>query len=293
MMMMALLPIAPPPELQRVQLHFSLEPNSTSAPDGRKFLAPMVYGALMHQLHHHCHEWFDYLHHEGSGSGFRPWRLTVERPSTQTLQLTLTGLTAEACKVMYALCQNPMDGLALQEGMWRYRLSHPPMMEVGTTLLSLTEKARKAEHTEWKLYFKTPTTFKDKDVQYCPFPTPDKVLGHLFNRFETLYPNYTLEASEFLRPVYTSSRVRMEQMEGQLIQVQQAHIPTFNGVLRWQCKPKQPEEAALLRLLWEFVAYSGVGAKTTQGLGHVVVQPLASRQPLRKAISRSQHLVSV
>lgn len=254
-------------DLQRIELHFALEEGSSPPPE-RTFLAPMVYGALLTQLHHDYWELFDFLHHEGSGSGFRPWRLAVQRPSATLLVIQLTGLTADACGQLRTLVAQGLAGLSLQEGRWQYRFTHA-VAKAGCSVLSLLQPPSASPCTAWRLHFASPTTFKDKDLQYCPFPMPDKVLSHLFQRIEALHPAISLEAASFLKPVYEASRVRMERMEGQLIQVQQAHIPTFTGGLRWQCKPKQAEEAALLGLLWRFAAYSGLGAKTTQGLGDV------------------------
>ena len=99
-------------------------------------------------------------------------------------------------------------------------------------------------------------------------------------------------------PVYfTSVRKKLEAFEGVALSAEQTEN-AFRGVQYGEYRleasqflyggrkmygmtgsveltlPREPEDAALLHLLFSYAAFSGVGAKTAQGCGGLTVQPL-------------------
>jgi len=125
----------------------------------------------------------------------------------------------------------------------------------------------KAEHNI-SLQFLSPTVFRSKGTRNTLFPQPELVFGSLLNRWNTFS---SLKLDTELYQCFESrillTRYRLQTAMLNFGTYQEAG---FTGQCNYLLNNALPEEQLRsINALAEFALYSGVGAKTTMGMGQV------------------------
>ncbi|MEL6407016.1 MAG: CRISPR system precrRNA processing endoribonuclease RAMP protein Cas6 [Chloroflexota bacterium] len=205
--------------------------------------------------------------------------------------MRVTGLREDVVNALHELTQ--LDNLNFDGWRVHYALIHMHDWSGETTIANLIEDSWH-DSRNIKIEFQTPAVFKSKGL-YRPLPLPDLTFKSLFSSWESL-----VEADENTVLPYTPTRqvletflnyavsVRYYNVRAQHVQMKHNPIQAFSGNVHYNVeKPtralqraaqrNEPHTADVmthyadltcwLNLLTDFGFYSGVGAKTAQGLG--------------------------
>jgi len=114
------------------------------------------------------------------------------------------------------------------------------------------------------LLFVSPTTFRSGGVN-VPMPLPDLVFGSLADRWAAYSP---VSLDEAIR-VVTAGQVVVSRyhLQTHAVQLRNSYQVGFTGSCEFTILAKNPYWRQVYALLADFAFYSGVGYKTTQGLG--------------------------
>jgi CRISPR-associated endoribonuclease Cas6 len=114
------------------------------------------------------------------------------------------------------------------------------------------------------LLFASPTTFRSGGVN-VPIPLPDLVFGSLADRWAAYSP---VALDEAIR-VVTAGQVVISRyrLQTHAVQLKKSYQVGFTGSCEFTILAKNPYWRQVCALLADFAFYSGVGYKTTQGLG--------------------------
>lgn len=117
------------------------------------------------------------------------------------------------------------------------------------------------------LEFASPTAFRS-DGMTQTLPQPDLVFGSLLDRWNYLSPlPLDIALRSWCRAAVEASRFDLETILFE--SKQRIKLVGAVGTITYWVRDPQPEGARLLHLLTEFAFYSGVGMKTTMGMGQV------------------------
>lgn len=117
-----------------------------------------------------------------------------------------------------------------------------------------------------KLRFLSPTTFRSAGKN-VPLPLPHFVFGSLLEEWNSFAPfALGLEVREIIEKAVAVSGFRLH---SELISITGGKQVGFMGHCTYTVTEENPFALACLHLLADFAFYSGVGAKTTMGMGQV------------------------
>lgn len=119
--------------------------------------------------------------------------------------------------------------------------------------------------------FATPTTFKRTRSGFEPFPSPDRVFGSLFNRWNSFAP--AIMPDDMLDIISEQVAVREVNGRTEAVHYHRNHepIPGFVGSVTYDFAEANALARKYLNTLSAYALYSGVGAKTTVGFGQARV----------------------
>ena len=234
---------------------------SIQSPDSRPVSASQAYPIYAWILSQIPAAYGDALHRQG------------EKPVSQYLCVsgksappvwTLSCLNEETCKVLEALLRT-LDKIPLHTGTLKVSLLD------SRTILSvrdLTEQARqKAATPFFHLSFRSPTAFR-RDGQYVIFPEKPLLLHSLAEKWDSVFPAYPLRDAEMLKTLEDGLKIVDYRLQSCRFPLKDVRIPGFTGQITIQARLSPP-----LLEVWKSLAYfstfSGVGIKTTLGMGGV------------------------
>jgi len=132
----------------------------------------------------------------------------------------------------------------------------------------LMENAK--EETDFLFFFKTPTSFKKGNSDY-PLPEPVLIFKHLLKKWNKFSP-FKIELS-------TKDMSKFLQVGGAWIKTKKFHISPngkaigFYGRVFINVKTQEKGILRKFNTLFAFSPFSGVGRKTTMGMGNVELRP--------------------
>ncbi len=188
----------------------------------------------------------------------------------QPYQMRLTLLAEDVfARTLDALARSPSDGSLRLESA-ALRLSRVVTVPGGAesvvcssfrALLAGAEPQRRLA-----LRFLTPTTFRSAGKRNVNLPLPGLVLGSLLSRWNEFSP---LPMPDRLREVATNDvLIARYDIETRVMDFGSYKEIGFVGEAEYECPPEVDDETCrLLSALVDFALYSGVGAKTTMGMG--------------------------
>lgn len=120
------------------------------------------------------------------------------------------------------------------------------------------------------LTFHTPTAFKQTNAGYLAVPDPAYIFGSLFNRW------HGFGCASLPDALRDSIQTRVAIVDGQIKQRtlqfargRKGTVPGFYGQVRMALHEPSAELRQMLNALASFAVFSGVGIKTTVGMGQV------------------------
>ncbi|MEO1286656.1 MAG: CRISPR-associated endoribonuclease Cas6 [Chloroflexota bacterium] len=138
------------------------------------------------------------------------------------------------------------------------------------TLLKTVEHQRR----ELTLNFLTPTTFKRTGDYFDAIPYPDLVFGSLLDRWNAFSP--VLMPRDVEAVLGSRVAVYRHQTDSEILRLGGAHfrrpIPVFSGKVRFRLIEDDRILRRFVHVLAAYAKYSGIGYRTTMGLGQARVQ---------------------
>lgn len=145
--------------------------------------------------------------------------------------------------------------------------------EEKTTAEELIEKARKIESDRFfSLRFVSPTAFKQSG-RYTVLPEKELILQSLLNKWNTVFPSYSLTDEEAFQMLAEGIRISDYNLRTTRFLLKENKIPGFIGNLRVEARLSAPM-LDLWKILFSFSEYSGIGIKTALGMGGVKLNML-------------------
>ena len=128
------------------------------------------------------------------------------------------------------------------------------------------------ETQRWLVRFLSPTTFRRNDID-LPFPLPELVFKGLVKRWNTFSPT---PVGVDLRPFYNLVKVSSFSLKSQRVEFSNGgKLTAFRGFAVFNLSLVRDGEARRwFSILLKFSNWSGIGRKTTMGLGKVLAKPL-------------------
>jgi CRISPR-associated endoribonuclease Cas6 len=117
--------------------------------------------------------------------------------------------------------------------------------------------------------FQTPTAFKVSG-EYVNFPTPHLVMQSLLNKWNKAMPQSSLEEAEVLQELEKNVRIAKYELKSTMFAMKMVQLPAFVGVATLKLSGSEPF-VRILNMLLAFGEFSGVGIKTSLGMGGVEI----------------------
>jgi len=117
-----------------------------------------------------------------------------------------------------------------------------------------------------KLRFHTPTFFKAGDG-FCRFPIPQKVFSSLLRKFNRYSESKKID--EAVESKLNNITIFEKKTQSRRITLRDFYLEGFIGDVTFKVPEDDKELVKIANVLGDFSFYSGVGYKTTMGLGQV------------------------
>lgn len=202
--------------------------------------------------------------------------------------MRVTGLREDVVNALHELTQ--LENLNYDGWRVHYALVHMHDWSGETTVSELLDKGWH-DKRDIKIQFQTPTVIKSKGL-YRPFPLPELIFNSLYLSWQNLITDsplpYVPSPEELATFLTYAVSVRYYDVNARQVQMKHHSLQAFSGkvhyhiektsrALKRAAKRDEPHTetvlehytdlTCLLNLLTDFGFYSGVGAKTAQGLG--------------------------
>lgn len=142
-------------------------------------------------------------------------------------------------------------------------------LERTTTYLELSNEyfLQKDPQRKVKIKFLTPTSFKVAD-EYQIFPSVTHLYKSVFNKWNSFYEDVSLDDEQVLEHLITHTRLIGYDLRSARFYLENAKIPSFTGdIFLYIAGPESLVRVA--NLLFALAEYSGVGVKTSLGMGGI------------------------
>lgn len=177
-------------------------------------------------------------------------------------------LTKEACDTMQNLLFN-MEEIALESYSERILIEKIEVSSFSTQqLLELFSK--ECSQQTFSIRLLTPTSFKTGG-DYAIFPTTRLVFQSLMQKFSRLFPELNTFDEELLDYLIEHSRITSYRLQTSYFTIHQKKIPAFVGRVTIQINGATTLRAFVSMLL-AFGEYSGIGIKTSIGMGGIRIE---------------------
>lgn len=120
---------------------------------------------------------------------------------------------------------------------------------------------------EFEVYFNTPTGFKS-DGKNVFMPDIYYIFQNLMSRYSEVTEGTPLVERDLLSEICKSTNIVSYKIQSSYYPVHKAYIPGFIGKIKLRCSGSQTL-ANYIGMLLTFAQYSGIGVKTTMGMGAV------------------------
>lgn len=215
-------------------------------------LGYFLYGALMEHIPHHlgeqCHK-----------NGFTPIRQYLQRDGSVFLwNITLFGQAISALEPV------------LKEGtVWRVRRENLSLrcVSVGCSPVLEAEDFFQMSHSQYSLQFHTATAFKQKK-QYQNMPSSHLIFQNLSRKWNDAFPTARIEDQdgEGIEAIAQGVYYKNFSLHQEKYVLKEQIISAFVGELEFGFR-LSGFHLTLCQVLLEFAHYSGVGIKTSLGMG--------------------------
>lgn len=131
---------------------------------------------------------------------------------------------------------------------------------------ALINRARMlSDITKPNIEFITSTSFKSNG-DYMLFPSVEHIVRNLVNRWNSYSASYTINDEDAILALIQSVKIAGYRLQSSYYQMKGIKIPGFKGEVRFSTKMSVPI-TELFKILLYFSEYSGIGIKTSLGMG--------------------------
>ena len=123
---------------------------------------------------------------------------------------------------------------------------------------------------KYKIKFITPTTIKSGG-DYMLFPSIEQIIRSLIIKWNNYSEKYVIEDEDAIKFLIDGLKIVSYNLKSQYYHMKSTKIPAYIGEITIMSKLPQPMKELLLLVL-RFAKYSGIGVKTTLGMGKIEVE---------------------
>lgn len=177
-------------------------------------------------------------------------------------------LTDEACEMIQQVLMNlevinldSYSDLIVIEKMEVSHLSNQHLLELFST---------ECDQQTFSIHFLTPTSFKTAG-EYAIFPTTRLLFQSLMQKYSRLFPDFNTFDEELLDYISEHSKITSYRLQTSYFTIHQKKIPAFLGRVTIKIKGASTLKA-YIKMLLTFGEFSGVGIKTSMGMGGLEIE---------------------
>ena len=119
--------------------------------------------------------------------------------------------------------------------------------------------------TKPTMEFLTPTSFKSNN-EYLLFPSVEHIIRNLINRWNNYSTCFIIDDEDAILSLIQSTRIAGYRLQSSYFRMKGTQIPGFRGDVRFSTKLSIPI-GELYKIILYFAQFSGVGIKTSLGMG--------------------------
>lgn len=181
----------------------------------------------------------------------------------------VVNLLTEEMEELFAPLLRRVDTIPLDTGSLQAELLHAEETITSQNLMTAARQEENIRRAE--LRFLSPTAFK-QGGRYAIYPTPDLIIGSLLNKWELICPEYPLWDEDAVRMLQQGIFVTDYNLRTTRYSLKNVRIPGFTGSVVLESRLAQPMQE-IWKLLLHTAQYTGIGIKTTLGMGGTIYVP--------------------
>ncbi|WP_302373675.1 CRISPR-associated endoribonuclease Cas6 [Enterococcus asini] len=206
-----------------------------------------------------------------SASAYSPLRqrLIIKRGSKPRWEII--SLSSELGKILMN-CLMDRTSILLKHHQIEVAIGNISVEKIDETALIKDCFSQQVSPRYIKLAIQTPIAFKSKG-EYEIFPDLQKFFRSIMLTFDSFFEDYELYDSETLTYILENVKIVDYRMRSTRFHLEGVRIPSFTGELKFRISGPQPMQQ-LIHLIIQFGELSGVGIKTSLGMGkYTLVEP--------------------
>lgn len=227
----------------------------------------ILHGVLMQKLNP---DYVKYLH---NSSGFKPIsQYVLPTPGARTQEVEDRGLVwtihmlgAEAIREVRPVLESErnyyLEQKNIQLNLIEVKADDPIAEEVFCSHFLLDGQPSYNP----RIRYLTPSSHKSNG-QYSLFPSVELIIYNLVQKWNAYAKDYSLEDKQALADIIQRTRIRNYQLRSVRYHLESINIPAYMGALEFSIRGPEPL-VKLVNLLLAFAEYSGIGIKTSLGMG--------------------------
>ena len=241
--------------IQQFRFHVSRE-NGESVPS---YYSYRLYSALLEQM---PSEIVDKMHEQGY-TGISQYLLYHR--DTQNTEWVISLLDDTIIDVLSPVLTS-LKTISLHEDTLHFSLQQ--MSKTLTAQSLISQALQLPDFHQTKLYFPNATAFKSNG-KYTIFPSEELILNSLMKRWNTVFPDANLDYNELFPILFRGIQIQDYRLSSCRFRMKNTSIPAFHGEITIHTR-LSPPMMEIWKLLCLFSEYTGVGIKTTLGMGGLV-----------------------
>ena len=202
----------------------------------------------------------EFLHQQGE----KPLSHFLQYNKNDEASIWTINLLSEEMDNIFAPVLDHLSQIELDTGLVQITRSKKESISGPEKLLSCSKENPSSDRYH-KLFFKTPTAFKQSG-RYTIFPTVPLLLQSMVNKWNQAFPQLILEDEEALHMLESGLFLTDYSLRSCRYPLKNVKIPGFVGSITMESR-LSPPMLELWKLLLAIAPYSGIGIKTTLGMG--------------------------
>lgn len=196
--------------------------------------------------------------------GIKPLSQYLYYDHEKNSSIWTVNLLNEECIYHFADVLKSLDTLSLEKGTFYCDLFEDHLIEDNLELFTGTDYSENS----CRIYLKSTTSFKQNN-RYVIFPDERLILQSLINNWNAFNPAFILDDEDAFDLLLKGTRIRSYQLRSSTFPLKKTVIPGFSGWIELSTRLSIPIKK-IFNLLMRYSNFSGVGVKTTLGMGGVM-----------------------
>lgn len=223
-----------------------------------RHMASSFHGVLMEQL---PEKYADELHL----SKLHPYTQHLEKRDSQWYWI-VTALNEETATRMLKGALMNLSEFTLKKHQLTVRILEKQYEEMADQELAHAFYQEKASRYI-TIHFMTPTAFK-QNGRYMNYPDIRSIFSNLMNRYDAANPEESMKDEDTLDQLVERTMLSRYELRSTTFSLEKIHIPAFIGKITLRMNGTQTM-SNFANMLFRFATYSGIGIKTSLGMGAV------------------------